>query len=56
MRTIMMFINGMMVVVLAGGFLYSIYGGYSVTPTDMLTMAVLNAIIVYGNKKDGPDN
>ena len=56
MRSVMMFINGMMVVALVGGFLYSIYGGYSVTPTDMLTMAVLNTIIVYGNKKDEPDN
>jgi hypothetical protein len=56
MRSIMMFINGIVVVALVGGFLYSIYGGYSPTPTDMLTLAVLNAIIVYGNKKDEPDN
>ncbi len=56
MKSIMMFINGIVVVALVGGFLYSIYGGYSVTPTDMLTLAVLNAIIVYGNKRDEPDN
>jgi hypothetical protein len=52
MRSIMMFINGMMVVALVGGFLYSIYSGYSPTPTDMVSLAVLNAIIFYGNKKD----
>lgn len=56
MNSVMRFINSIVVVVLVGAFLYSIYGGYSPTPTDVLTLAVLNAIMVYGNKKDESNN
>jgi hypothetical protein len=47
----MKLVNLLVAVALIGGFIYAIWTGYSVTPTDMLTLAVLN-VVIYGERSN----
>jgi hypothetical protein len=48
----MRIINGAISVILVGTFLYSVFNGYSPTPTDMLGLAILNGLLYLDNRKN----
>jgi hypothetical protein len=47
-------INLLITICLTGGFLVSLWLGYSVTPTDMITLAVLSTlnVVILGMKSN----